>query len=146
MVVIHNVNSPNTSYRVSSRAHWSAPWWIPLPMITQIFITFIIFIHCQWWCSYCRVVVGVMRPSYDFYSRLIMAFGYCRIACDCLFMCPPRAVHPSFPLCVNPQIVRAITYHLLKPEPPNLDQKCKSPLLRFLLFRGFIDLELQGQF
>ena len=35
--------------------------------------------------------------------------------------------------------------NLLKLQSPNLDQKCKTPWLRSLLFLGFIDLDLQGQ-
>ena len=59
------------------------------------------------------------------------------VACVCLCVCPY--------VCVNPQLVRAITCHLFNLESPNLDQKCKTTWLRSLLFLDLIDLELQGQ-
>ena len=48
-------------------------------------------------------------------------------------------------VCGNHLLVRAITCHPFKLEPPNLDQKNKTPWLRSLLFWGVIDFELQGQ-
>ena len=48
-------------------------------------------------------------------------------------------------LSVNHQLVRAVTHQPFKLEPPILDQRCKRPWLRSLLFFGTIDLELQGQ-
>ena len=57
------------------------------------------------------------------------------VACVCVCVC----------LSVNHQFVRAITHQPFKLESPNLDQRCKRPWLRSLLFLGTIDLELQGQ-
>ena len=68
-----------------------------------------------------------------FYPRPVLAFGYCR----CLRVCVC--------LSVNHQLVRAVTHQPFKLESPNLDQRCKRPWLRSLLFFGMIDLELQGQ-
>ena len=68
-----------------------------------------------------------------FYPRPVLAFGYC----PCLRMCVC--------LSVNHQLVCAITHQPFKLESPNLDQRCKRPWLRSLLFFGMIDLELQGQ-
>ena len=48
-------------------------------------------------------------------------------------------------LSVNHQLVRVKTHQPFKLESPNLDQRCKRPWLRSLLFFGTIDLELQGQ-
>ena len=48
-------------------------------------------------------------------------------------------------LCVNHLLVRAITRDLFKLGSPNLDQRCKRPWLRSLLFLGVIDIDLQGQ-
>ena len=42
-------------------------------------------------------------------------------------------------------LVRTITHHPFKLGSPNLDQRCKIPWLRSLLFCGAIDLDLQGQ-
>ena len=68
-----------------------------------------------------------------------MAFGYCHrlrlSVCVCVCVC----------VSVNHQFVRMITCHPLKLQSPKLDQKCKTPWLRSLLFLGFIDLDLQGQ-
>ena len=63
------------------------------------------------------------------------------VACVCLCVCVCMCVCVS----VNHQFVRTITCHPLKLQSPNLDQKCKTPWLRSLLFLGFIDLDLQGQ-
>ena len=57
------------------------------------------------------------------------------VACVCVCVC----------LSVKHQPVRAITHQPFKLESPNLDQRCKRPWLRSLLFFGTIDLELQGQ-
>ena len=46
---------------------------------------------------------------------------------------------------VNHEIVRAITRQPFKLGSPNLDQRCKRPWLRALLFCGMIDRDLQGQ-
>ena len=57
---------------------------------------------------------------------------------------PPGIVfacaRPSFT-----KFVRAITHHPFKLGSPNLDQRCKTPWLRPLMFWGAIDLDLQGQ-
>ena len=46
---------------------------------------------------------------------------------------------------VNHELVRAIIHQPFKLGLPNLDQRCKRPWLRNLLFSGTIDLDLQGQ-
>ena len=87
------------------------------------------------WSSACT------DAMFHFYPRPVMAFGYCRClrlsVCVCVCMCVCVSV--------NHQFVRTITCHPLKLQSPNLDQKCKRPWLRSLLFLGFIDLDLQGQ-
>ena len=65
------------------------------------------------------------------------------IACVCVCVCPCVCVCVS--LCVNHLLVRAITRDPFKLGSPNLDQRCKRPWLRSLLFLGVIDLDLQGQ-
>ena len=57
----------------------------------------------------------------------------------------PASVCVYVCVCGNHLLVRTITCHPFKLESPNLDQKSKTPWLRFLLFWGLIDLELQGQ-
>ena len=57
----------------------------------------------------------------------------------------PASVCMCVCVSVNHQFVRKITCHRLKLQSPKLDQKCKTPWLRSLLFLGFIDLELQVQ-
>ena len=78
---------------------------------------------------------SIIRIPLDFYPRPVLAFGYCRCLRVCVCVC----------LSVNHQLVRAITHQPFKLESPNLDQRCKRPWLRSLLFFGTIDLELQGQ-
>ena len=79
----------------------------------------------------------------SFYPRPVLAFGYCRCLrlCVCVCVC----VCLSVCLCVNHLLVRTITRDLFKLGSPNLDQRCKRPWLRSLLFWGAIDLDLQGQ-
>ena len=45
-----------------------------------------------------------------------------------------ESVCPCVRPCVNPELVRAITCHLFKLEPPNLDQKCETHWLRSVCF------------
>ena len=61
------------------------------------------------------------------------------IACVCVCVCV------CVSLCVNHLLVCAITWDPFKLGSPNLDQRCKRPWLRSLLFWGAIDLDLQGQ-
>ena len=68
---------------------------------------------------------------------LSLPASVCVCVCVCVCMCVCVSV--------NHQFVRTITCHPLKLQSPNLDQKCKTPWLRCLLFLGFIDLDLQGQ-
>ena len=72
-----------------------------------------------------------------FYPRPVLAFGYCR--------CLRLSVCVSVCVCINHVLVRAITHHPFKLGSPNLDHRCKRPWLRFVLFWGAIDLDLQGQ-
>ena len=60
-----------------------------------------------------------------FYLRPVLAFGYCPWLC--------LSVYPSARLCVNPQLVCAITCHPFKLESLNWDQEFKTPWLRSIL-------------
>ena len=51
----------------------------------------------------------------------------------------------SVHVCSNHKLVCTITRHPLKLGSPNLGQGCERTWLRFLLFYGAIDLDLQGQ-
>ena len=57
----------------------------------------------------------------------------------------PTSVCVYVCLSVNHLLVRTITQDPFKLGSPNLDQRCKGPWLRSLLFCGLIDLDLQGQ-
>ena len=57
-------------------------------------------------------------------------FGYCHCLCLCLCVCV------CVSLCVNHLLVHAITRDPCKLGSPNLNQKCKQPWLRSLLFWG----------
>ena len=48
-------------------------------------------------------------------------------------------------VCINHLLVHTITRHLFKLRSPNLVQRSKAPWLRYLLFWGLIDIDLQGQ-
>ena len=77
-----------------------------------------------------------------FYPRPVWPSGIV-VACVCLSVCP--SVRPSVCVCGKHLLVRAITQHPFKLGSPNLDNRCKRPWLRSLLFWGVIDLDLQGQ-
>ena len=78
-------------------------------------------------------------PNLAFYLRPVLAFGYCHRLRLCVSVCV------CVSLCVNHLLVRSITRDPFKIGSPNLDQRCKRPWLRSLLFWGSIDLEFQGQ-
>ena len=84
--------------------------------------------------SVCPSVCLSVTP---FYPRPVLAFGYCH--------CLRLSVCVSVCVCGKHLLVRAITQHQFKLGSPNLDNRCKRPWLRSLLFWGVIDLDLQGQ-
>ena len=95
-------------------------------------------------CDHRRIQlrVGSLASEIDkfhdrFYPRPVLAFGYSR--------CLRLSVCPSVRVCGNHVLVRAITNHPFKLGSPSLDQRCKRPWLRSLLFCGTIDRDLQGQ-
>ena len=49
-------------------------------------------------------------------------------------------------VCINHELVRTITHRPFKLGSPNLDQRCKTPWFRSLLFLWMLDLDLQGQY
>ena len=57
----------------------------------------------------------------------------------------PACMYVCVRLSVNHKFVRTITHQPFKLGSPNLDQRCKRPWLRALLFCGMIDHDLQGQ-
>ena len=69
----------------------------------------------------------IFNPSqvsiFTSYPRPVLAFGYCH--------CPHLCVYP---VCVNHELVCTITHHPFKLGSPNLDQRCKVPWIRSLLF------------
>ena len=95
---------------------WHHSSWVPLPFLTLMLS------H---------------NTCHPFYLRPGLAFGYC----CCLRVCVCVCVRVS----VNHEFVREITHQLFKLGSPNLDQRCKRPWLRALLFCGMIDRDLQGQ-
>ena len=107
---------------------------------------------CGWWVILYKYVLIKKKkkkywdsiPKHPFLPEasyglrvLSLPASVCVCVCACVCMCVCVSV--------NHQFVRTITCHPLKLQSPNLDQKCKTPWLRSLLFLGFIDLDLQGQ-
>ena len=84
----------------------------------------------------------VSMTTLGFYPRPVLAF---EASFGLRVLSLPASVCVCVRLCVNHLLVRAITRDLFKLGSPNLDQKCKRPWLRSLLFCGLIDLDLQGQ-
>ena len=85
-------------------------------------------IHCHLKHGYSEHLCPLKKLFIDFYPRPVLAFGYCR--------CLRLSVCPSVRVCGNHLLVRAITHHPFKLGSPNLDQRCKRPWLRSLLFFG----------
>ena len=104
-------------WRHSNAANEYGQWWVEKPCITQSE------------CPLEKVVTNY------FYPRPVLAFGYCRCLRVCVCVC----------LSVNHELVRTITRQPFQLGSPNLDQRCKRPWLRSLLFWEVIDLDLQGQ-
>ena len=84
--------------------------------------------------AYCDTVCAVWFCN----PRPVLAFWYCR----CLRLC----VYACVSLCVNHLLVCAIIRDLFKLGSPNLEQMCKTTWLKFLLFCGAINLDLQVKF
>ena len=84
------------------------------------------YLRCVGW--YCRM-----------WATTVSDFSFIVFACICVSVCSCVCV------CVNHGLVRTITHHSFKLESPILEQRCKRPWLRCLLFLGMIDLDLQGQ-
>ena len=80
-------------------------------------------------------VAGDQQPFLPEASFGLRVLSLPACVCVCVCVC----------LSVNHQLVRAVTHQPFKLESPNLDQRCKRPWLRSLLFFGMIDLELQSQ-
>ena len=95
---------------------------------------------CNPWQTLCRYKGNVSHTDHvivHFNPRPVLAFGYCR--------CLRLSVCVSVRVCDKHLLVRATTHHPFKLGSPNLDHRCKRPWLRYLLFLGVIDLDLQCQ-
>ena len=86
-----------------------------------------------------HIPYDTMWRSVDFHVESQIFHFYPGLRCLPLSLCP--SIHPS----VNHEFVRAITHHPFQLGSPNLDQRCKMPWLRSLLFCGRIDRDLQRQ-
>ena len=82
--------------------------------------------------------ISNLIPGWDmgpFFTRVQYWPSGIVVACVCVYVC----------LSVNHELVRAIIHQPFKLGSPNLDQRCKRPWLRSLLFCGVIDGDLQCQ-
>ena len=86
------------------------------------------------WISVCTASLPQLGELGQIFTRGQFWPSGIVVAC----VCP--SVRPS-----TTKFVRAITHQLSKLGSPNLDQRCKRPWLRSLLFCGTIDRDLQGQ-
>ena len=110
--------------------------------------------HCGIWD---RCIVGFVRLiycycGYELYIDTVqchynMVNFYPRLVFGLRVLSLPASVSVSVCVCpsLNQDLVHAITFHPFKPDSPNLDQKCKTPFLRSLLFGRLINFDLQGQ-
>ena len=117
--------------------------WLLHNWYSEIFVTSLLSCFLYIYIFSCdqaalRTLLSVCSSSVTpFYPRPVLAFGYCR----CLRVCLSLSVCLS----VCHFLGHAKTRDPFKLGSPNLDQRCKRPCLRFLLFCGLIDLDLQGQ-
>ena len=86
------------------------------------------------WCHYCTVQNVFTRGQF-WPSGIVIA---CVCVCVRVCMCVS--------LCVNHLLVRVITRDPFKLGSPNLDQICKRPWLRSLLFGGQLTLPFKVKF
>ena len=79
----------------------------------------------------------VFLPEASFDPRLMsLPASVCVNVCVCLSVC----------VSVNPELARAITHHAFKLEPSNLDNRCKTTWLRYLLFKWRLTLTFRVKF
>ena len=106
------------------------------PMMVSL-LTHICVTRPQWVNS-----LAPRRSGYDFKKSTFTQVQFWPsgiiLACVC--------VHVSVRLCINHKLIHVITAHLLKLEPLNLDQKCKTLCSRSLLFWGWLTLTLKFKF
>ena len=91
-----------------------------------------------WSLSFIRIRSLPLKSFLDFlpeasFGLRVLSLPAC--VCVCLCVC----------VSVNHELVRAIIHQPFKLGSLNLNQRCKRPWLRALLFSGAIDLDLQGQ-
>ena len=79
----------------------------------------------------CRLVIFTRGQFWP--SRIAIA---CVYVSNCVFVC----------VCINHFLVRTITHQPFKLESPNLEQRCKTPWLRSLLFLRWSTLNLKVKF
>ena len=142
---------------------WSyVVFWCGVPLVSVISSSILswLWYWCWWYCAHHMLI---------FYWH-VMFLGLCSTDCsvnisgrgtcslrswDVTHFLVPSLPEASFglrvlslPLSVRLSVtkfVRAITHHPFKLGSPNLDQRCKTPWFRSLLFWGPINLDLQGQ-
>ena len=77
----------------------------------------------------------IFLPEASFGLWVLLLLASCVSVCPCVCVCAS----------IIYLLVRPITWDPFKLGSPNLDQRCKTPRSRPLLFWGAIDLDLQGQ-
>ena len=80
-------------------------------------------------------ICKIMSLPEDTFGLQILSLPAFVCLCACTSECP----------CVNNELVSTITHHPFKLGSTNLEQRCKTPRLRSLLFWGLIDIDLDGQ-
>ena len=88
------------------------------------------FLYCMvWHCpSICLSVYFMpLLPEASFAFKYFHCLHLSGCVCLCVY------------LCVNLEVALIITCHLFKIEPPDLNQKCKTPWLGSVFFCGMID-------
>ena len=90
-----------------------------------------------------NAILNTYQMPSRYYPRPVLAFGYCHRLC--LWVCVSVCLCVCVCVCINHELVRTITHRPFKLGSPSLDQRCKIPWFRSLLFVGMIDLDLQYQ-
>ena len=127
-----------------------------LTIVISLLITgSLLYCRCCYYCFFNRIVPNKRKLiSLKLYlvHRPIWISDWCKFLPEASFglrvLSLPASVCVcvSVCLCVNHLLVRAITRDLFKLGSPNLDQRCKRPWLRSLLFWGQLTLTFEVKF
>ena len=114
--------------------YWGLCWMIYIHSILNVCFISIVFRVLPKTVKVLSLALGYFLPEANFDLRVLSL-----PACVCLSVCVCVRVS------INHEVVRMRTPQLFQVDPPNLVKRCKTTWLRYLLFCGAIDFDLEGQ-